>query len=81
MGATCSKRNRRETLRLKNSTLSANLPPYEFFKLFCSEEFFELVAHETNIRSIQRYTVGFHFAVDRGTRDREHPSKSYHLSP
>ena len=53
---------------MKNSTLRANSPPYKFFKLFCTENFFELVAHETNIYNIQRYTVGFHFAVNPGNK-------------
>ena len=44
--------------------MSANSALYEFFKLFCTEEFFQLVAHETTIYNIQRSTIDFHFAVN-----------------
>lgn len=55
-------------MRLKNSTLRSNSAPCQFFKLFCTEQFFQLVAHETNICIIQRTTVGFHFAVNLGNK-------------
>ena len=59
-----------KSLRPKNSTFSANSAPYEFFKLFCTEEYFQLVVYETNIYNIQRSIVGLHFAVNPGNKKR-----------
>ena len=68
-----------KSLRLNNSTFSANSAPYEFLKLFCTEEYFQLVAHETNIYNIQRSTVGLYFAVNPGNKKRRTSFKK--LSP